>query len=115
MGLVLGDSGLFLGGGNAGGAAVVGENDGMAAAVVVVEGNLELVGERVDDGSADAEAGEGAWAGEVGNGGEVGPVAAEGLEVVVDEAQKVLGEGVAGFPGVGVVVKLEDAGRSGGI
>ena len=82
--------------------------------VMVVEWDVELVGEGVDDGSADAQTGKRAGAGEKGNFCEVVPRFAVFGELVGNELMKTFGEVSAGLPFVLVVVELEIAnwGRS---
>lgn len=95
---------LLFGCGDVGWATVVGKNDLVLGAVMVVEGDAELVGQSVDDGGADAETGKGAGARHKSNFADVlpGPVILD--EFVVNEAKKLLGEIVAGLPLISLVV-----------
>ena len=89
---------------------VIGEDDLVFLAVVVVEGDVEFVGESVDDRSADAEASEGARAGHESDFREVGPGFTVFGEFVADESVEVFGEVATRFPAVGFVVEFEDGG-----
>ena len=89
--------------------AVVGEDDLAFGTAVVVEGDVEFVGESVDDGGADAKAGEGAGAGEEGDLSEVLPSLVVFFEVGFESLEELFGhfpaEAVRIFPrfvGLGV-------------
>ena len=58
---------LFFRRSNASGATVVGENNRASFSMVVIEGNGEVMGERIDNGGADTETGERAGAGKIGD------------------------------------------------
>ena len=106
---------LFFGFGDVGRAAVVGEDDGVFFAMMIEEGDVELVGEGVDNGSADAKTGEGAGARHESDFGEIGPGFAVFGEFVSDEAEELFGEVAVGMPLVGVVVEFEDGGGGAGV
>lgn len=82
---------------------------------VVVERNVELVGESVDNGSADTQTGERAGARVEGDFGNVFPVGMVSLQFIVNKGEDLLGEVVVGIPRVGSVVKAELAGVGRGI
>lgn len=106
---------LFAGRSDVGGAAVVGDDDRVLDAVVVVKGDVELVGESINDGGANAEASERTGTRIKRYLSEIGPVGIVFLEFVVDKGKNLFGHFVARFPRIGVVVEFELAGVSGGV
>lgn len=106
--------GLFARRSDVGGTAVVGDDDRALDAVVVVKGDIELIGESVNNGGANAETSKRAGARIKRNLSEVGPVGAVFLEFVVKKGENLFGNFVARFPRIGVVIefKLTDVGGS---
>lgn len=86
----------------------------MFGPVVVVEGNLELIGESVHDGGADAKPGKRTRATEKSDLGNIGPVSVALDEFVVNKSEDFFGHFVTGFPSIFVVVEAENTsiGRS---
>ncbi len=87
----------------------------MLITMVIVERNLELIGESIDNSGADAQTSEGAGAAEEGDLGEVGPVGVLLDEMVVDEGEDFLGHFVLSIPSKLVVIEPEDAAVGGGV
>ena len=84
--------GLFAGFADIGGAVVEGEDDLVFLTEVIVERDLELVGESVDDSGANTEARKGAWTRHEGEFGEICPSFAVFFEFVLDETYVFFGE-----------------------
>lgn len=84
-------------------------------AAVIVEWNLELVGESVDDGRTNAKTGEGTWPAHVGYCGDVMPVGVIFLQLIMDKSEDFFGHFVSGLPFISLVVKLEDTGVGRGV
>ena len=84
-------------------------------AVLVVEGDVELVGESIDNGSADAETSEGAGAREKSELSEIVPSGAMFGKFVANEGMEAFGEMMTGFPSVFMIIETEDSGRGGGV
>ena len=97
---------LFTRLGNIGGAAVVGQNQLMANAMMVIEWNLELIGESIDDSSANAKPRKRARARKIGNFPNLWPIGGIFTHFVVDETKNSLSHTAAlGMPFIVLVVE----------
>lgn len=97
---------LFFGLSDVGRATVVGEDDGLALTTVVIEGDVEFMGESVDDGGADAKTREGAWARHESDFSESLPGLVVFGEFFRDEGKQLFGEVAIRMPFVGMVVEF---------